>query len=135
MTDAKSTAPRLEATSLTPNITATDLEESVRFYTEGLGFEVQEEHEHEGMVVYVVVRSGSVLIGLGRDNFEKGRERTKGVGQRIWLATEQDLEPLAARVKAAGFELETDVEDLPWGGRAFAVRDPNGFAISVASGG
>jgi uncharacterized glyoxalase superfamily protein PhnB len=122
----------LNALSLTPNITASDLEKSVRFY-EALGFEVDERHENEGTVVYVTLKSGKAQVGIGRDDFKKGRDRKKGVGQRIWIATEGDLNALAQRLKAAGITLDSEPEDLPWGGRAFSVTDPDGFAISVAS--
>jgi lactoylglutathione lyase len=124
---------KLNATSITPNITTNDLEKSIRFYTEGLGFEVEERHEHEGKLVYVSLRAGGASLGLGQDNFAKGRDRKKGVGQRLWIATDQDLDALAARAKAAGLELDTEVTPLDWGGRAFSLTDPDGFAISVVS--
>ncbi|MEX1259207.1 MAG: VOC family protein [Gemmatimonadota bacterium] len=123
----------LNAISLTPNITANDLEKSIQFYTAGLGFEVEQRHEHEGRLVYVSLRAGNASLGIGQDDFAKGKDRRKGVGQRLWIATEQDLDALAARVKAAGIKLDTEPQPLDWGGRAFSVTDPDGFAISVAT--
>lgn len=133
MSDRNGSSPKLDATGATPNFTVNDLSKTVAFYTEGLGFEVQEEHAHEGSVVYVVLRAGTVLLGFGQDDFAKGKDRAKGVGFRLWISTEQELEVLAARARAAGIALDTEPEDLPWGGRAFAVTDPDGFKISIAS--
>jgi uncharacterized glyoxalase superfamily protein PhnB len=81
----------------------------------------------------VSLRAGNASLGIGQDDFAKGKDRKKGVGQRLWIATEQDLDALAARVKAAGIKLDTEPQPLDWGGRAFSVTDPDGFAISVAT--
>jgi uncharacterized glyoxalase superfamily protein PhnB len=132
MTQTKSQALKLKATSLTPNFTATDLAKSIRFY-EGLGFEVRERHERDGRLAYVTMSAGSAEIGIGQDDFKKGRDRKKGVGQRIWIVTEEDLDALAAQAKGAGISLDPEPRALDWGGRAFSVTDPDGFAISIVS--
>jgi len=132
MAEPKTVHPKLEGLSLTPNITTSDLEKSIRFY-EGLGFEIDQKHERDGRLVYVTLRAGKAELGLGQDDFKKGRDRKKGVGQRIWIATKQDLNVLAARAKAAGIVLDSEPAPLDWGGQAFSVTDPDGFAISVAS--
>ena len=133
MSDRNGSSPKLDATGISPNFTVSDLSKTVAFYTEGLGFEVQEEHAHEGSVVYVVLKAGSALLGFGQDDFVKGKDRVKGVGFRLWITTEQELEILAARAKAAGITLDTEPEELDWGGRAFSVTDPDGFKISIAT--
>jgi uncharacterized glyoxalase superfamily protein PhnB len=58
----------------------------------------------------------------------------KGQGLRIYCATTQDIDGLAARVKASGHTLLEEPTDRPWGGRDFAVRDPDGFTLSFTSG-
>lgn len=126
-------AQGLRARSVTASFTADDLDRSVRFYTEGLGFEVQERHEDGGQVVFVALQAGEARLGIGRDDFAKGRNRVKGVGMRIWITTDQNLEALADRVTAAGYELANGVEPLPWGPLAFAVVDPDGFALTIAN--
>ena len=125
----------LNAVGLSLAFTVNDLSESIRFYTEGLGFEVQERHEFDGQLRFVQLKAGAVQIGLGQDDFAKGRDRAKGVGFRTWIATSQDLFELAERAKAAGITLDNEPEELPWGGLAFAVTDPDGFKLSIASAG
>jgi uncharacterized glyoxalase superfamily protein PhnB len=112
-----------------------DLSKSIQFYTEGLGFEVQEEHESDGQLRFAQLKAGTVQIGLGQDDFAKGRDRVKGVGHRTWIATSQDLFGLAERAKAAGITLDNEPEELPWGGMAFGVTDPDGFKVTIASAG
>lgn len=120
---------------LAPNFTVNNLSKSIQFYTEGLDFEVREKHESDGKLRFVMLKSGAAHLGLGQDDFAKGRNRVKGVGLRIWITTLQNVHELAERAKAAGITLDSEPEELPWGGVGFAVTDPDGFKISIASRG
>jgi predicted enzyme related to lactoylglutathione lyase len=68
---------------------------------------------------------------LNQDDFAKGRDRRKGDGMRIWLSTVQDIEDLAAGITARGGRLDHAPQDMPWGDRAFAITDLDGFKITV----
>ncbi|HYV95950.1 MAG TPA: VOC family protein [Gemmatimonadaceae bacterium] len=123
----------LNASAVVPGITASDLERSVYFYTDGLGFEVEEQNERDGKVVYVSLKAGGASIGLSRDDFAKGKDRVKGIGIRLWFQTDTDLKLLANRVKAAGFQLDAEPAPLPWGPLAFQLKDPDGIAITISN--
>jgi len=123
---------RLDAVGIAPSFTVNDLEESLRFYTEALGFEIEDRTEFEGVTVFVMLKAGGAQLGLGQDDFAKGRDRVKGVGMRVWIPTNQDVTVIAARVKAAGYALDNEPEPLPWGPMAFAVTDPDGFKLTIA---
>ena len=116
------------------SLTVNDLAASRRFYA-GLGFEEEDAHEVDGEVRFVQLTAGDAQIGLGQDDFARGRDRTKGVGFRIWLPTAQNVYELAERAKAAGITLAGEPHELPWGGHAFEVVDPDGFNLSVANPG
>lgn len=133
MTDTTTTTGPLQATGAMTSVTANDLQASVRFYTEGLGFEVIQKDEADGVVRFAMLKAGEVQLGVGQDDFAKGRDREKGVGIRVWITTRQDIHALAARAKAAGIELDYEPEALPWGPMAFAVRDPDGFLLTIAN--
>ena len=75
-----------------------------------------------------------ILRQLGQDDFQKGRDRQKGVGVRLYCTTGQDIDTLAADIEARGGELAQKPTDQPWGARDFAVVDPDGFAISISTG-
>jgi uncharacterized glyoxalase superfamily protein PhnB len=121
------------AHSLTPSLTVSDLAASIRFYTDGLGFIIKERWETDGQLMGVMIEAGRCQLLLGQDDFAKGRDRVKGVGHRMWLSTLQKVDGLAQRAKAAGITLDHDVESQPWGSRAFALTDPDGFKLTIAN--
>lgn len=127
-----SAAP-LKALSMAPSLTVSDITKSMHFYVDGLGFEVTTKHEEKGVIQFVMLKAGEAQLGLGQDDFAKGRNRVKGVGQRLWITTKQDLAELANRVKAAGITLDSEPAKLPWGPLGFALTDPDGFMITIAN--
>jgi uncharacterized glyoxalase superfamily protein PhnB len=67
---------------------------------------------------------------LNQDDFKKGKDRTKGLGTRIWCHTAQDLDKLATEIKARGGALDQEPQDMPWGQRVFMITDPDGFKLT-----
>lgn len=119
----------LRLRSLTPSMTVDDLERTLRFYEKGLGFTVEERWEEEGELRGAMLVAGECRIGLAQDDWAKGRDRTKGVGFRIWAETAQDLDALAQRLGEHRIEHEgPKTED--WGSRTLTVVDPDGFKIT-----
>ena len=123
----------LNAKSMFPSLTASDLTKSLHFYVDGLGFEIADRSETDGVLQFAMLKAGTTMLGIGQDDFKKGRDRTKGVGARFWIQTEQDLVALADRAKAAGLALDADPAPLPWGPMAFALVDPDGFLITICA--
>lgn len=123
----------LVATGTFASLTCSDLAKSIALYVDGLGFEIVHRTEEDGVLQFVMVKSGAALLGLGRDDFAKGRDRTKGVGMRLWFTTAQDVVPVAARLKAAGHAIDTEPAPLPWGPMAFAFTDPDGFPVTICA--
>ena len=115
---------------ITPGITVNDLDRSIAFYTEGLGFVIKDKWEEEGKLAGVELWAGAARLVLTQDDFKKGRDRVKGIGIRLWFYTAQDLDGLAARAKASGIVLDQEPADMPWGARVFMLTDPDGFKIS-----
>ncbi len=122
----------LQAKSLAPSFTVDDLQQSIRFF-EGLGFAVEERWEDNGVLLGVMLQAGQAHIGLSQDDWQKGRDRQKGVGMRVFIGTTQDIDGLAARAKAAGLTLDQEPHDTPWGSRAFEVTEPSGFKLTISS--
>lgn len=124
----------LVATMISPGFTVNDLQKSIAFY-EALGFTVGQRWEHEGVLRGVMLEAGKGNLGISQDDFAKGKDRVKGVGMSIWIRTDQDVDMLAERAKAAGITLEKEPMDTPWGeGRMFEVKDPDGFKFTISSG-
>ncbi len=123
----------LRLQSVMPALTVDDLDASIAWYRDVLGFLVVQEHEREGKRVAVALQAGTVLFMLGQDDFAKGRDRVKGQGLRLYAVSGQDIDQLATDIKARGGALDQEPKDQPWGARDFAVVDPDGFKISISS--
>ena len=124
----------LRLRSAGPSFTVNDIEKSLAFYRDVLGFTVKERWEQDGALHGVELVAGSVSFWLGQDDWQKGRDRVKGQGFRIYCGTSQDVDAIADRIRAAGGTLLEEPKDQPWGGRDFAVVDPDGFTITISSG-
>jgi uncharacterized glyoxalase superfamily protein PhnB len=122
---------RLRAVS--PSLTVSDIATTVKWYCDVLGFIVVEEWTHEGRFMGATMRAGAVDFLVGQDDFAKGRDRTKGVGFRLYCRTAQDVDRLAEAVKARGGTLDQEPTTQPWGVRDFAITDPDGFKISIGN--
>jgi catechol 2,3-dioxygenase-like lactoylglutathione lyase family enzyme len=124
----------LRLRSAGPSFTVNDIEKSLAFYRDVLGFMLKERWEQDGVLRGVELVAGSVSFWLGQDDWKKGRDRVKGQGFRMYCGTSQDVDAIAERVRAAGWTLLEEPKDQPWGGRDFALVDPDGFAITIAAG-
>ena len=126
------TQERLQVSSVVPNFTVDDINKSIAFY-EGLGFAVDERWEENGKLLGVMLRAGKNQIGLSQDDWQKGRDRKKGVGMRIFIGTSQNVDEIAARAKSAGIKLDSEPHDRGWKTRAFEVTDPSGFLLTIST--
>ena len=131
---ATTTDTPLQAKGLAPSLTVDDLQQSIRFF-EALGFGIEERWEDNGVLLGVMLQAGEAHIGVSQDDWKKGRGRTKGVGMRLFVETNQDIDALAARAKQAGVALDQEPHDTPWGTRAFEVTEPSGFKLTISSEG
>ncbi len=129
------TTATINATNLGCSITCQDLEASIRFYRDAIGFEVAQTYEHEGKVVAAVVAAGDCRIVLNQDDGKLGWNRTKGQGfyLQINVAGAADVDATAARIKAAGGALLDEPADRPWGARMFQFKDLDGFKLGVST--
>ncbi len=122
----------LQIGSISPIFTVNDLTASIAFYRDVMGFPVSEEWKtDDGTLMGVGLAATSGRLNLTQDDFEKGRDRPKGVGFRILCETDQDVDELAEAVVRRGGTLDGPPSDTPWGARTFAVTDPDGFKITI----
>ena len=129
------TASGFNATTLGCSLTCKDLESSIRFYRDAIGFTVEHSFEHEGKVVAAVVAAGDIRIVLNQDDGKLGWDRIKGQGfyLQINVAGPADVDAAADRIKAAGSALLSEPADRPWGARMFQFLDPDGFKLGVST--
>jgi len=132
MTDASAV---INATNLGCSITCKDLEASIRFYRDAVGFAVDRTFENEGKVVAASIAAGDCRIVLNQDDGKLGWDRIKGQGfyLQVNVAGAADVDAAAARIKAAGGTLLGEPADRPWGVRMFQFRDLDGFKLGVST--
>ena len=118
---------------LSASLTANDLQKSLAWYRDVVGFTVKEEYEREGKLAGAWLVAGGVDLMLGQDDGAKGWDRAKGQGFSLQITTAQDVDEVAAGITDRGGTLETQPADMPWGARAFRLVDPDGFQLTISS--
>ena len=129
------TTAAINATTLGGSLTCKDLEASIRFYRDAIGFAVAQTYENNGKVTAAVVAAGNCQLVLNQDDGKLGWDRIKGQGfyLQINVGALADVDATAARIKAAGGTLIDEPADRPWGVRMFQFRDLDGFKLGVST--
>jgi uncharacterized glyoxalase superfamily protein PhnB len=126
------TSATLRGKNVMPSLTVDDIQRSLDFFT-GLGFEVEDRWEDGGVLLGAMLRAGEARLGLSQDDGKKGRDRVKGVGMRIYIEADGSIDEIASRAKAAGVPLTSEPHDTDMGSRAFEVKEPSGFLLTIGS--
>lgn len=121
------------ARALSVSLTVKDLQASLAWYRDVVGFTLDLMHERNGKAVSASLKAGDVRIRLNQDDGAKGWTRVKGEGISLHLATVQDVDAIANRIKERGGTLDAEPDDKPWGARVFSLRDPDGFRLSIST--
>ena len=127
------TPETVRLSEVSPSFTVNDLQKSLAWYQDVLGFSVDERWERDGKLLGVSLRAGATTFMIGQDDWKKGRDRKKGEGFRLYCTTKQNVDALARRIKARGGALDSEPADQPWGTRDFSLTDPDGFRLTIGS--
>ena len=110
-----------------PILDVRHIEESISFYVDRLGFDVDFRYEKDPEH-YAGVRRDDVRLHMRRqeqDHFENG-----AAGRLRFRIPVDDPDALHTEFKAMGvFDREVDVRDTDWGTREFEFRDPDGNGL------
>ena len=109
----------MKTNSASAILQVSDLKESIRFYTEALGFE--EEFVFGDPPYYAGVKMGAVIIHLnaGREN-----EKRRGMGSVYVFCDEVDS--YYKRIEDKGVEITSKLNTWPYDMRDFQVKDQDG---------
>ena len=121
------------ARALWASLTVKDVEKSLAWYRDVLGFTLDQRYEREGKLMAASVKAGDVRLLLGVDDGAKGWDRTKGEGISLQILTSANIDDVANRIKERGGVLDMEPTDMPWGARVFRLRDPDGFKFAISS--
>ena len=130
---ARGRSETLKMSEASPGFTVNDLEKSLAWYRDVLGFVVEERWEQDGKLMGVSLQAGAVTFMIGQDDWKKGRDRKKGEGFRLFCMTKGNIDDLAKRIEVKGGRLDQGPTDQPWGVRDISLTDPDGFKITIAT--
>jgi uncharacterized glyoxalase superfamily protein PhnB len=122
---------------LFPNLRVSDPGSEIDWLVRVLGFETHYVAEFEGQIVHAELRMGTKLLFLQPDKVDdaygmRSPQQLNGTNQCVCIAVE-DVEAVAARVRAAGGEMITQPHDTPYGAREFSCRSPDGHVWSIGN--
>ena len=132
-TTDRAAPPMLHGRTLSVSLTVKDLQKSLVWYRDVVGFTIERKLEREGKLRAVVLRAGDVQLSINQDDGAKGWDRIKGEGFSLRITTDQSVDEIAKRIKKHGGTLDSEPADMPWGARIFRLRDPDGFKLTISS--
>ena len=121
------------ASTLSASLTVRNLQKSLAWYQDVVGFTVDRKYERDGELRAVALKAGNVLLLIGQDDGAKGSDRVKGEGFSLTITTDQNIDEIANRIKELGGTLESEPADMLWGPRMFRLQDPDGFKLVITS--
>jgi catechol 2,3-dioxygenase-like lactoylglutathione lyase family enzyme len=112
--------------SVIAQLRTTDLDESVRFYTEKIGLALEFRYED----FYAGIRAGSQVFHLKLVDSKDPSIKFVDDGEHfhLYFGTE-DVAALAAMLKQRGIRLVRDVHATPWGTRELVIKDDQGHTL------
>jgi len=121
------------ARTLSISLTVKDIQKSLAWYCDVVGFTVDRKMERDGKLRSVALIAGEARISINQDDGAKGWDRVKGEGFSLQMTTAQSIDAIATGIKARGGSLDSEPADMPWGVRMFRMRDPDGYKLAVSS--
>lgn len=111
-----------------------DMDRSKRFYTEGLGWQVQQDY---GVSVFFVPHGGSIVGFYGRDGLAANvgvsadGSGFSGVVFTYVVRSEARVDEVMAEAAEAGAEILKPAAKLEWGGYGGSFSDPDGYIWNI----
>lgn len=105
-----------------PTVPMADIERSLRFYRDLLGFEVQ--FTNGEPVSFAVLKQGGAELHL---EVQPGKAGSLHVHLMV-----DDLDPVFERLQQAGAAIRQPPQVQPWGLRDMVVEDPDGNTFEIA---
>ncbi len=121
--------------SIIPALTVADIDASVRFYSEVLGFDVQFTLPGpDGKLIHASVKRGDATVMFGQLDPSNPHDQGKlgaGVALFFTVADNEDIDAYFERVKEAGATVFQEPTDQFWGHRDWVIADPDGYLLWI----
>lgn len=118
----------MQVLNIVPQLRTTDLAQSIRFYTEKLGFTLEFTYDD----FYAGVRAGGQVVHLKLVDESDPSIEFVHLGEHFHLYVEvDDVSAAAEHMLAAGVHIERKVHETPWRTRELVVKDDQGHTIYI----
>ncbi len=120
--------------SITPNIGVRNVNETVQFYTQKLGFELLMSNPEEGDLIWGMVGNGHVFLMFQEDqNLKEEYPDLKNAGQGAitFYIKIKGMKELWEQVKGSEMVVK-EMGTTFYGAEEFAIRDNNGYIMTIA---
>jgi catechol 2,3-dioxygenase-like lactoylglutathione lyase family enzyme len=116
-------------TGVAPQLRTTDLEASIRFYVDVLGFDLAFRWED----FYAGLCAGGAEIHLKRVDMPDPSVAYVAQGEHVHLYIHvEDVDAMAARLRDRGVAVLAGPVDRPWNTREIVLRDDQGHTLYVS---
>lgn len=120
------------ARTISASLFVKDLQKSLVWYRDKIGFFVDEQIQRAGKLTAVALKAGDVRILISQDDGGTGWDRVKGAGFTLQFTTAQDIDALADAIKQRGGRVDGGPENVA-GTRMLRLRDPDGFKLIISA--
>ncbi|HEY7236449.1 MAG TPA: VOC family protein [Gemmatimonadaceae bacterium] len=120
------------ARTILATLAVKDLQKSLTWYRDKVGFFVDETFHNRGHLDAVTLKAGDITILLRQDDGGTGWDKVKGAGFTLQLTTAQDLDGLAEAIIQRGGSPDGKPQ-LVSGTRVLRLRDPDGFRLEISA--
>jgi len=122
--------------SLVPNLAVADVNKTVDYYTQKLGFELVMSVPTTGELVWAMVRSGEVIINFQGETSlkeEYAQLHSHKIGGALTLYVQvEGIHDLHKSVKSHGVSIAKELNNTFYGATEFAIVDCNGYVLTFA---
>lgn len=128
----------MKGTRINPLITVKDINKSVDFYENLLGFKKNVVLKNDdGSLRYVDFIVGTSVIMLAPEtsrsyDVQQDYRNQKGIGIELYIDIDEDIKTLFEDLKSKGLTFIKELYETPWQTYQFHFKDPDGYVLIVS---
>ena len=113
--------------NLIPLLDVNDVEESIEFYTDALGFTIEDKLIWNGKIDWALLSAGAIRLMLSNGDVGH-RNSTVDQSNNVFFIYPDDIESLYGSLQAKGYE-PSALQSGQRGTREFCLQDPDGYVL------